>query len=162
MATQEQTQYQWETQPQQMYNQSLGIPTTGRGAFQDWQAAQYGPKYAAWNLGNMAGGGFGGPTGFRDYLYYNQDNPNAYRQQLSGLYDTYQGQGAQSQNQMMDALGMDAFDMMNYYALQNKYAPSVAAYYAGNRPAYQSQFDVSPAGMAGGNWMEWLRGQQGL
>ncbi len=162
MATQEQTQYQWETQPQQMYNQSLGLPTTGRNPFQNWQAAQYIPRKAAWELGNLAGWGFGGPTGFRDYLNYNQDNPTNYRQQLSTLYGTLENSGPQQQQVAMDALGMDAFDMMNYYNLQNQYAPSVAAYHAGNRPAYQAQFNVSDAGMGGGNWMQWLRAQQGL
>jgi len=155
--------YQWEQYPQQMYQQSYGIPEMGANPYQKWQAAQFAPMYAAWNIESMLhpeSNAFAGPEGFRDYIGYY--NPSSAREKLGGYYWSAMDRGPQFQYQMLDALGRDVFDQMLYGRLLGSYAPTVAAYYANQRPAIEQAWNVSPQMIGGGNWMKYLLGRVGL
>jgi len=158
----EQSLYSWEQYPQQMYNQTKGVPELGRNPYQSWQANQFAPMYAAWNLQSMlypneTPESFRGPEGFYHYI---QSYPTALnRWKLGNMYDNYAARSPQFQYQMMDALGRDIFDQMLYGRLQQSYAPAVASYYASQRPTLESAWNVSDEMMNNGNFMNYLMGR---
>lgn len=150
----------WESNPEQAYQMSLGLPSTGMTPYQKWLRDQFGTVYTGWQINNAVPGG-NPVANFADY--FNTYGIPGARNQGTGIMSKLLTQAPQEQRTFFDTLGSDTTnDLLAMLSAQRYGQNPIASRMASSLSNQYQRSQAEQANNENYSFLSYLRSKYGF